>query len=165
MVRRTRQSSESRFLTDRMLGSLTRYLRFMGYDTLSANSLSSGNRREDTVILGIAEKSGRMILTRDRELAKRGGNIAVLIESDDLVEEIKQLISLDLITPTIRMDRCSICNTKLRPATSGEIEQADYAPENKMEGFFWCPVCRKLYWMGSHGRNLIKRLEDTTGDP
>ncbi|HOB07743.1 MAG TPA: Mut7-C RNAse domain-containing protein, partial [Methanoculleus sp.] len=30
----SRRSGERRFLTDRMLGTLTRYLRFMGYDTL-----------------------------------------------------------------------------------------------------------------------------------
>lgn len=164
MPRRMYSSSETRFIADRMLGSLTRYLRFMGYDTMSANSLTSGNRREDTVILQIAGITGRIILTRDRELARRGGEMAVLIESDDVVEEIKQLSSMGLITPAIRMDRCSICNTKLRPATSDEIEDADYAPSNKNEGFFWCPACKKLYWMGSHGRNLIRRIRESTGE-
>jgi uncharacterized protein with PIN domain len=37
----SQQSTEQkRFLADRMLGTLTRYLRFMGYDTMSANSIA-----------------------------------------------------------------------------------------------------------------------------
>jgi len=160
----TEPPEERRFITDRMLGSLARYLRFMGYDTFSANSLTEGNRREDTVILDIARDSGRIILTRDRELARRGGEMAVLIESEDVLDGIRQLVSLGLITPVIRMDRCSICNTKLRPATSGEIEEADYAPATKDEAFFWCPGCKKLYWMGTHGRNLTRRIREATGD-
>ncbi|MDD1677142.1 MAG: Mut7-C RNAse domain-containing protein, partial [Methanomicrobiales archaeon] len=60
-----------------MLGTLTRYLRFMGYDTLSANSLEGGNAAEDTVLLRIAENEGRILLTRDRELARRGGKQAI----------------------------------------------------------------------------------------
>jgi uncharacterized protein with PIN domain len=43
--------TEPRFITDRMLGTLTRYLRFMGYDTVSANDLYEGNRREDSLLL------------------------------------------------------------------------------------------------------------------
>ena len=34
--------AEQKFITDRMLGTLTRYLRFMGYDTTSANGLAGG---------------------------------------------------------------------------------------------------------------------------
>ncbi len=57
-----------------MLGTLTRYLRFMGYDTMSANSLSpGGSTREDTLLLEIAAGGDdRFLLTRDRELARRG---------------------------------------------------------------------------------------------
>ncbi|CVK34299.1 Mut7-C RNAse domain-containing protein [Methanoculleus bourgensis] len=46
MSPRSTEQSPRRFLTDRMLGTLTRYLRFMGYDTMSANSLSPGNTRK-----------------------------------------------------------------------------------------------------------------------
>jgi uncharacterized protein with PIN domain len=148
-----------RFITDRMLGTLTRYLRFMGYDTLSANSLEPGNTREDTALLGIARREGRILLTRDRELARRGGEQAVLLESEDVMAQIRTLSSLGLITPVLAMDRCSLCNTRLRPATDTEVEEADYAPGER-EGleFFLCPACRKIYWMGSHGRNLRESL-------
>jgi uncharacterized protein with PIN domain len=148
-----------KFIADRMLGTLTRYLRFMGYDTLSANSLAAGDTREDTALLGIARAEGRILLTRDRELARRGGEMAVFVEGDDVMAQIRMLHSLGLITPIVAMDRCSLCNTELRPATTAEVEEADYVPEERVSiEFFLCPACHKLYWMGSHGRNLVASL-------
>jgi len=63
---------QPRFLADRMLGTLCRYLRFMGYDTVSATEMAEGNTREDTILLARARAEGRILLTRDRELARRG---------------------------------------------------------------------------------------------
>ena len=148
-----------RFIADRMLGTLTRYLRFMGYDTLSANSLEGGNSAEDTVLLRIAEDEGRILLTRDRDLARRGGERAILMAGEDPVSQIEQLVSLRLIHPELVMSRCSICNTLLRPATTHEVTGASYAPADRSAfEFSWCETCRRLYWMGSHGRSLRRRL-------
>ena len=148
-----------KFLTDRMLGTLTRYLRFMGYDTISANSLEPGNRREDTALLAMARVEGRILLTRDRELARRGGDCAIYLPDEDVMEQVRALSSLGLIVPELVMDRCSLCNTKLRPASENEIWEADYVPaERSSLEFFLCPQCRRIYWMGSHGRNLRASL-------
>jgi uncharacterized protein with PIN domain len=148
------------FLVDRMLGTLCRYLRFMGYDALSANSLSEGNRREDTLLLASAARSGRILLTRDRELARRGGDCAVLVIGDEVLAQIRELADRGLIIPEIRLTRCSICNGILRPAAEEEIASADYAPRNRKGlRFYWCRTCRKLYWLGSHGENLEKRIK------
>lgn len=152
-----------RFVADRMLGTLTRYLRFMGFDVLSANALRPGNRREDTTLLEIARHGSRILLTRDRELARRGGEQAVLIASEDILDQVRQLVEAGLIEPDVqlRMKRCSLCNACLRRASEEEIKSTDYAPEQR-EGlsFYWCTRCRKLYWMGSHGRNLAERLAE-----
>ncbi|WP_084385959.1 Mut7-C RNAse domain-containing protein [Methanoculleus horonobensis] len=157
-----RSGERQRFLTDRMLGTLTRYLRFMGYDTMSANSLSPGSSREDTLLLEIAGRDDRLLLTRDRELARRGGEQAVYIASEEIIAQIRQIADLGLIEPEIRMSRCSLCNTRLRPATLREIREARYAPRStRGKEFSWCPVCRKLYWMGSHGHRLERRLKES----
>jgi uncharacterized protein with PIN domain len=155
-------SGRTRFLADRMLGTLTRYLRLMGYDTLSANNLAAGNRSEDTLLLSIAKREGRIILTRDRELARRGGDRGLLVTGVDVLDQVAQLLRAGYISPdmSLKMERCSLCNTPLRPATAAETASADYAPEDKSGlSFYWCPACRRLYWMGSHGRNLQERLE------
>jgi len=142
-----------------MLGTLTRYLRFMGYDTRSANALAEGDPAEDTRLLAMAEAEGRILLTRDRELARRGGDRAVLVRAADVMDQVHQLTSAGLIDPCVRMTRCSLCNTPLRPATRQETRTAGYAPRDQAGHlFFWCPHCHKLYWEGSHGRNLARRL-------
>lgn len=122
------------FLPDRMLGVLTRYLRFMGYDTKSAVSLTAGDSREDTVLLDIAKEEGRYLLTRDRELAERGKNYsAVLLKSDDVLCQVKQLFLAGLIdgSHSLGMQRCVVCNTSLRSASSDEINNTPYAPSEK----------------------------------
>ncbi len=153
-----------RFVSDRMLGTLCRYLRFMGYDTISANSLSKSNSLEDTLLLRIALGEGRVLLTRDRELAGRAGPAGVLVRSDDVMEQVKQLLNTGLIDAELRMTRCSLCNTELREATTGEIAGADYAPKDN-DGFlfFFCPNCQKLYWNGSHGKHLADRIGQQLG--
>ncbi len=145
-----------------MLGTLARYLRFMGYDTMSANSLVPGSAREDTLLLDIAARDNRLLLTRDRELARRGGERALYIVSEDIVDQIRQIADLGLIEPRIRMSRCSVCNTRLRPATAREIQEADYAPRSEQRmRFSWCPACKRLYWMGSHSDRIEERLRES----
>lgn len=150
---------EVRFLTDRMLGPLCRYLRFMGYDTISANSLSPGNDREDTELLALGRRERRMLLTRDRELASRAGTGGVLIVSEDITDQVRQLVNLQLILPILKLTRCSLCNAPLVPAPEAQVLAADYVP-SKRTGlvFFICPACNRLYWYGSHARRLQERI-------
>jgi len=152
-------SPESRFITDRMLGTLTRYLRFMGYNTVSANGFEEGNAKEDTLLLACAEQEDRFLLTRDTELASRGKERAVLISSDDVLEQVQQLVDRGLIERRLLMDRCSLCNTPLRTATEAEIAGAAYAPRDRVGfTFFWCGQCGRLYWNGSHTKQLLERI-------
>ena len=142
---------EPRFLTDRMLGTLTRYLRFMGYDTMSANALTPGSPGEDSRLLEIARSERRILLTRDRELARRGGTIAVFLEHEEPVLQVNELSRTGLVEPRLRLTRCSLCNEPLRRARSREIRSSPYAPESRDDQvFYWCRRCRKLYWAGSH---------------
>jgi uncharacterized protein len=157
--------AEPRFIADRMLGTLTRYLRFMGYDTTSANGLTEGDPREDTVLLEIAKQEHRYLLTKDAELARRGDAGAFLIQSDDVMDQVQQLIDLHLVKRRLTMSRCSLCNTELREANTCEIENTIYAPKDwRNHSFFWCRQCRKLYWNGSHGKQLEERVEQGLRD-
>jgi len=154
-------TGQTRFLADRMLGTLCRYLRFMGYDTVSATEMAEGNSREDTVLLSRARTEGRILLTMDRELARRGGDDAILIEEKNVIDQVRVLARAGLIVPEARFTRCSLCNTLLRPARPAEILRADYAPgRDPNRTFYWCARCRKLYWHGSHSRNLEKRIQE-----
>jgi uncharacterized protein with PIN domain len=143
-----------------MLGTLTRYLRFMGYDTTSANALQEGDKKEDSHLLEIAREEHRLLLTKDAELARRGNASALLIRSDDVMMQVQQLIDLQIVRRRLTMSRCSLCNTPLREANTCEIEKTGYAPKDwRNLSFFWCQHCRKLYWNGSHGKQLEERVE------
>ena len=143
-----------------MLGTLCRYLRFMGYDAESAHSMREGNPREDTLLIRSAERKDRILLTRDRELARRAGARAVLVSGDNVLDQLTELVEQGLIEPELRLNRCSICNELLRPARDHEISSASYAPKNREDfRFFWCRTCRKLYWPGSHSQHLEKRIK------
>lgn len=153
------QGKETRFITDRMLGTLSRYLRFMGYNTVSASGFAVGNTKEDTLLLNLALQENRILLTRDAELARRGKERAVLVKSDDVMEQVRQLVDQGLVVRRVTMSRCSLCNTELREATVREIHAADYAPRDKTGlVFFWCDQCGKLYWNGSHGKSISERM-------
>jgi hypothetical protein len=153
--------AQARFLADRMLGTLCRYLRFMGYDTVSATEMAGGNTREDTILLSRARAEGRVLLTMDRELARRAGSSAVLIEEKNVMDQVRILARAGLIVPEVRFTRCSLCNTLLRPARPAEIMRAEYAPgRDPKRTFYWCARCRKLYWHGSHSRDLEKRIQE-----
>ncbi len=54
-----------RFAVDEMLGTLARWLRVMGYDAVYEKD------HNDDEIVDIAKREGRILLTRDRELAAR----------------------------------------------------------------------------------------------
>lgn len=153
------RGGEIRFIADRMLGTLTRYLRFMGYDTSSANGLAEGNAKEDSLLLDIAAQQHRILLTRDAELARRGKEQVVFVRSEDVMEQVQQLIDYRLIERRLAMSRCSLCNTVLREANTCEIQNTDYAPKDwRNLSFFWCERCKKLYWNGSHGKQLEERI-------
>jgi hypothetical protein len=127
---------------------------------VSANGFAEGNAKEDTLLLNFALQENRILLTRDTELAMRGKERAVLVKSDDVMEQVQQLIDRGLIVRRLMMTRCSLCNTELREATVQEITGADYAPRDKNGfAFFWCERCGKLYWNGSHGKHISDRIE------
>lgn len=144
----------TRFLTDTMLGRLTKWLRAMGYDTLYQSRRAIGMTRES---LG----EGRVILSRDLRILKRYP-AALPIRSDlvgDQLLEVREAGYLGVDRP-LWFSRCLICNVPLRGAAGGE------ARENVPEHVFYenasrinyCPSCRRYYWPGSHRQNMIDQL-------
>ena len=81
---------ESRFIADRMLGRLARYLRLIGYD------VSYPPTCPDAELIGLARSEKRVLLTRDRgilgqESALKGRPEVVEISSVEVLDQIAQL--------------------------------------------------------------------------
>ena len=76
----------------------------MGYNTVSANGFAEGNTKEDTLLLNLAARENRLLLTRDFELALRGKDQALLIKSDEVMEQVQRLIDSRIDCPPIDDD-------------------------------------------------------------
>jgi len=157
--------SEPRFICDRMVGSLCRFLRLMGYDTLNANDLPPGNLKEDTILLITADTENRILLTRDAELSRRNQTLVRYLTGERLENQIKQLVGDGLIVPDLRLTRCSVCNTLLIPASKAarneymkEIQESMPGSPLEDDKIAWCRHCKKAYWEGSHSRKMREQI-------
>ena len=139
-----------------MLGTLAKWLRFLGYDTAYPGPL------DDTALLEQAKKEGRVLLTRDRQLAGRtSGGLG--IRSDQLEEQLEEVRRAFGITAQDALSRCSVCNaqiTRLPPEEAkGKVPDAVLARHTE----FWrCPDCGRVYWKGSHFEALQRQIASWT---
>ena len=143
-----------RFVVDGMLGSLARWLRILGYDTDYAN------RRDDAELVRLARAENRVLLTRDRGLAGRRGVRALWVESQTLDEQLAQVTAVFPRPSGSGPSRCPVCNTVLVQAAHEEVAHRLPAYVLKRHRHFQqCPGCDRIYWQGSHWRNMQARLK------
>ena len=157
---------EMKFLTDRMLGKLTTWLRISGYDTVSIADLNVGGDEDEFMLSNLRE---RILLTKDKTLYRKclkEGRKAFLIKSNDIVGQMKELMSLGVKFQLV-MDRCSVCNSELRKPSRDEALEVicrEGLSEDMLDFELWyCEKCKKLYWMGGHWRNMsrfLRRVEE-----
>jgi uncharacterized protein with PIN domain len=84
------KKDQTRFIADVMVGRLARYLRMAGYDVVYMNDADDG------LIIKIAVKEDRIVLTRDtmmleRKEFKNGTLRSVFITDDSLAEQLLQV--------------------------------------------------------------------------
>ncbi len=142
-----------KLLLDGMLGRLAKWLRLLGYDTAYFPDL------DDHELVRLARAKGRVLLTRDRELAHRRGLNSLLVESDDLEEQLRQVIS-ELHLETDRpFSRCPVCNTPLQEIEKPLVKSRvpPYVFRTK-DHFRLCPKCDRIYWRGTHWANMRKEI-------
>jgi uncharacterized protein with PIN domain len=143
-----------KLLCDHMLGSLARWLRFMGYDTAYPEV------GPDRTLIERVRSEDRILLTRDKELASRVTG-AVRIRSDTLEEQIQEVataLPLRLLDP---LSRCSLCNEILVRASLEDVK--DLVPEgvrSRHRTFWRCPSCGRVYWRGTHWDKMVARLDN-----
>lgn len=157
----SRMTENLKFIADHNVGKLAQWLRIMGYDTVFFNG------EDDASMITIALDEGRVILTRDTEIMKRrvvsqGRLKAVLIESDDLETQLRQLIaSLNLNCHYRPFTLCLVCNQPLLARTKEEVQ--DRVPPYvflTQRQYMECPACHRIYWRGTHWQAMLRRLEN-----
>lgn len=154
-----------RLLADGMLGRLARWLRLLGYDTAYENDA------DDLELARRARAEGRILLTRDRALASRRGLRTLLIESEKVQEQVRQVLEALGPPPYPALSRCSLCNVPLERAAPHQV--AERVPPYVLQTqkrFGVCPLCRRVYWAGTHLQHMQRYLrlfpaETTLSDP
>jgi uncharacterized protein with PIN domain len=144
-----------RLLADGMLGRLAKWLRLLGYDTAYENAAA------DPELARRARAERRVLLTRDRELARRRGLHAILVQSQVLAEQVRQ-VQVELGPPPgPALSRCTVCNAPLEPIapTDASGRVPPYVLETHAE-FHRCPCCGRIYWPGSHVAAIRSQIEE-----
>jgi len=150
------------FIADSMLGKIAKKLRILGFDTIYI--LSSANDRE---ILDLLINTKRILLTSDKELFYRSKQYkynSIFINKKTEIENLITIFSyleIKFIDPHLIYNRCSICNDKLQVVENPDlIKNQVYQTIFKInKEFYRCKKCNKLYWHGSHIKNIIILIE------
>jgi len=156
---------EITFIVDSNAGKLARWLRMMGYDTLFFSDIEDGH------LVEMAMKEGRIVVTRDTQIAKRrvaaNGNVKVILSRDDdpkrqLLQVMKEL---NLDCRETQFTRCLECNQRLLSRSREDVQ--DLVPPyvfRTQTQYMQCPSCRRVYWQGTHWQRMKQALEEITAE-
>lgn len=141
------------FVADVMLGRLTRWLRIFGYDIIYFH------KAPDDFLIYVVLESGRVLLTRDRKLASEPVLMgkSLLLEGTFLKDQLREFSEKCPFPKGI--SRCAECNGLLgsvkREEVEGEVPDYVYLTSKR----FWrCSYCGKVFWEGTHQRNMCRYL-------
>ena len=159
---------KTRFAADSMLGSLSRKLRAMGFDTFYFRD------GEDSELVALCRTEGRALLTADRALvgwASARGVTAILVvgETDgQRISSIAKSAAAMALPLEVGDPLCSLCNGELVrvPKESASLKVPE-AVRARHRDYFQCSACGHLYWKGSHWkklRSLRSRLRSKGND-
>ncbi len=159
-MKKEKPNEEIKFLADRMLGRLAKWLRILGYDTIYPLDI------RDLALLLRARQENRILLTRDTHLILRK-NIGdfLFIKSDLWKEQLQEVIKglqLNLSFPNRLFSRCSVCNTPtLNIGKDNQIKNSvpPYVFLTQNE-FVYCPTCKKYYWKGTHWQRIKEKIQE-----
>jgi uncharacterized protein len=145
-----------KFVCDQMLTRLGRWLRAAGYDTLIVD-----RPMHDREIMALAAEEGRLLITRDRHFIEMNvhKDLVIWLRAnllEDCIHQLSQRLPIDWLKAPF--SRCLICNQPLVDAAASALEEIPQEVRQRFDHFWWCPSCKKTYWLGSHTTNMLKSL-------
>ncbi len=149
-----------KFITDSMLGKLSRWLRMLGHDVEYSRS------EDDKELIKKAKSEKRVLLTRDLKLYQRAmtqGVNATLVEAATGAEKLADLarrfdVNLEI---DLTVSRCPKCNAKIKTVSKGMVvNRIPRATSTHYNAFWECPGCGQIYWQGAHWKRIDKTLKE-----
>jgi uncharacterized protein with PIN domain len=145
-----------RFLCDEMLGTLSKWLRILGYDTVYAKNM------EDEEIITLALNENRILLTRDKSLSFKAAE-AYYLDKKDLEAQLDSVIrhfNLNIDSNQI-LSRCTLCNILVISVEPAMVKNNIPDSVRETHKKFWiCPQCNRVYWKGSHWENITQKITE-----
>lgn len=148
-----------KFLADNMLGRLATWLRLLGYDTTYIP------HADDPTLARVARAEDRVLLTRDVDLTHRRGLNFLLIESERVEEQVRQVFRAFNLSAQEAFSRCVRCNVPLQDVHKDSV--GGLVPPyvfQTQERYRQCPQCQRIYWRGTHWARMLARIEDLATD-
>jgi len=151
-----------KFLVDRPLGGLAKWLRFCGFDAalVRLDPERPGTwppPRPQTHIL-TRQETGRGLKRPD---------LLVLTAADPEGQLAEVMQRLDLTARDLKpLSRCSHCNDPLAPLSrdlaQGRVPEYIFHCHRR---FYECPRCQRVYWPGSHIQGITGTLRQRLENP
>ncbi len=146
-----------KFILTKELGRLAKWLRILGYDAIYFDS----DNVSTLIIKSLREN--RIILTRNSKLTRHKGAGIIMLSSDFLGEQLKEVIAQLKLKPQkeAMFSRCVICNELLEELEKQKAEgKVPAYVFQTQEDFVSCPKCQRIYWQGTHWGNVQRYLEE-----
>ena len=153
-----------RFFCDRDVLRLAKWLRFVGFDVMTRRELSRHN------IIRICQKDRRIFITRKKKDVSLLDVKVELLDSDDVFAQLENILAKYPIVKDNIGSRCIQCNVKLLShlspilAIPSDIDSdcnkdTSRFPSSiptylKGKSYKYCSRCSKIYWEGSHYKNM-----------
>ena len=152
----TFSQTKPNFVVDEMLKGLIRWLRFLGFHSISIttwNEISEKLKNEANFIFVTASQRN-LNKYQDMKLEK------LLIKSSDIASQLSELNSiLNIYKQMEPLTLCSECNVEIdvvkKESIRSEVPEAIYKSH---ERFRQCRNCNRIYWEGGHIVRLKAKL-------
>lgn len=147
---------ETSFVADVHLGTLARFIRLLGFDTVYDTAL------DDAELARISSDEDRILITRDVGLLKRGSvTHGYCVRSDDPRDQVIEVARRFHLEGRLQpFSRCMVCNGRLQPVTATEVTaQVPPVTRQFVDRYQRCARCEKVYWRGSHHDELNRIIE------
>lgn len=146
---------EPRFVLDTHLGRLAAYLRMLGFDTLYRNDYV------DEELAQVTSQEGRILLTRDRGLLKRGvvTHGYCVRQTNPRRQLLEVMRRFDLFQAIEPFCRCMRCNGLLQSVSrEAVVDRLQPKTQEYYSEFRICDGCERIYWKGSHHRRMQRLI-------
>jgi uncharacterized protein with PIN domain len=149
----------ARFVADRMVDRLARWLRLLGEDVAPAPSTAAD--------MLASAGGGRVVLTRDTRLRGRleaAGRGVLFIAHDRIDDQLRQVDGAYPLGGAAPFSRCSRCNTVLTFLEPAAVAGAVWPHVARTQAHIGrCATCGRHYWQASHIGRMAAFLRRALG--